>query len=120
MSSDDFIFLNVPALLARYSEPSPEWRAKVLALAQTQIELFKKHGLIKEHASALRAPLDKAIMMFSDYTPPGQAVIRSGAVDKWLASCDRKGSLSAYEDPAPLEKRILKFLRNVGSESTNH
>lgn len=118
MSNLDFKDLNVPGLLGRYSNPSSQWRATVLALARTQLELFQKHGLIKKDAAALRVPLENAVVMFSDYTPQGQAFLRSGAVDKWLASCDRKGTLSAYEDPAPLERRILKFLGNAGSSTT--
>lgn len=113
MTNTDYISLNVPRLLARYSNPSPEWRAKVLAWSGTQLQLFRKHLLIREEAEALRVPMEEVVVRFSDYTAQGQAFVRTGAVDKWLASCDRKGTLSAFEDPAPLEKRILKFLNSA-------
>lgn len=110
MSDLDYISLNVPGLLARYVNPSPDWRAKVVALSKTQLDLFRKHNLIRHDADALRAGVEQAVVRFSDYTPEGQAFVRTGAVDKWLAACDRKGSLQAYEDPMPLERRICAFL----------
>ena len=109
MSDLDYISLNVPGLLARYVNPSPDWRAKVMAFSKTQLDLFRKHKLIREDAEALHTPVEQVVVRFSDYTPEGQAFVRSGAVDKWLAACDRKGSLQAYEDSAPLERRIREF-----------
>jgi len=114
MRTADYVSLNVPRLLARYSNPTPEWRAKVLAWSKTQLAVFQKHDLIKNDAAVLREPLEKRVVKFSDYTPSGQAFVRTGAVDKWLAACDKRGSVSAYEDSASLEKRVLKFLKGTG------
>src|SRR5688500_10205355 len=106
----DFIDLNVPGLMQRYSNPSNSWNAVVRSFATTQLHVFRKFCLIKETASALSVVVDQAVVRFSDYTPLGQAFVKSGAVDKWLASCDRKQTLAAYQDSAPLERRISKFI----------
>jgi hypothetical protein len=110
VSDLDYISLNVPRLLSHFVNPTPDWHAKVVALATTQLRLFHKHSLIRHDAEALRLPIEKAVVRFSDYTPEGQAFVRSGAVEKWLTACDRKGSVEAYEDPALLERRIRAFL----------
>ena len=110
MNDLDYVSLNVPRLLAHFVNPTPDWHAKVVALASTQLRLFQKHSLIRHDAEALRMPIEKAVVRFSDYTPEGQAFVQSGAVEKWLTACDRKGSVEAYEDPALLEKRIRAFL----------
>jgi hypothetical protein len=113
MNTADYVSLNVPGLLAHYSNPSPEWRAIVLAWSETQLAVFEKHGLIKKDAAVLRQPLEERVVKFSDYTPSGQAFVQTGAVDKWLAACDKRGSVSAYKDSASLEKRVLKFLKGA-------
>ena len=110
MNDLDYVSLNVPRLLSHFVNPTPDWHAKVVALATTQLSLFQKHGLIRHDSEALGMPIEKAVVRFSDYTPEGQAFVRSGAVDKWLTACDRKGSVEAYEDPALLERRIRAFL----------
>lgn len=115
MNGNDYISLNVPGLLTRFSNPTPEWRAKVLAFAATQLSTFEEHGLISAGAEALRVPIENAVVRFSDYTALGQQFVKTGAVDKWLASCDRKGEMSAYSDPVPLAKRIKAFLASRGS-----
>jgi hypothetical protein len=107
---DDYIDLNVPGLLARYSNPSPDWHQKVCALARTQLDVFKKHGLLKDTAPALVASLETVVVRFSDYTSTGQDFVKSGARDRWLSSCDRDGRIAAYEDCKRLEKRVTSFL----------
>lgn len=82
-----------------------------LATAATRLELLQKYALIHSSAPALQVPLDQVVIRYSDYTELGQEFVLSGAIDKWLASCDRKQTLAAYADRAPLEKRILKFLK---------
>ena len=114
----DFIALNVPGLLSRYENPTDTWQATVLAFTKTQLDLFKAYGLIKDSAQALSAPLDKVVIRFSDYTEKGQAFVKTGAVDKWLASCDRKQILATYQDPKPLEMKIRKFLTTSPQEET--
>ena len=103
-AQEDSIDLNVPGLMGRYSNPSSTWRNIVRALATTQMKLFRQYGLIKESAPALLVCIEEAVVGFSDYTAAGQAFVKSGEVDKWLRSCDRKGNL-------PLERRIVRFLQ---------
>ena len=107
----DYISLNVPGLLTRFANPSDEWRQKVLALTRTQLELLKEYALIQSDASALHVPTDQAVIRFSDYTKLGQEFVLTGAIDKWMAACDRKNSQAAYEEKGPLEKRIVSFLK---------
>jgi hypothetical protein len=111
VSRPDYISLNVPGLLQRYANPSQEWRQRILALTGTQLELLQKYGLIEGNAPALKAELDRVVIRFSDYTKLGQEFVLTGAIDKWMASCDRKNTQAAYEDRAPLEKRIATFLK---------
>jgi hypothetical protein len=107
----DYISLNVPGLLQRYANPTEQWRQKIIALTGTQLEMLKKYALIQSGASALRVPLDQVVIRFSDYTELGQEFVLTGAIDKWMAACDRKNTLAAYEDTAALEKRIVSFLK---------
>ena len=111
MTRPDYISLNVPGLLQRYANPTEQWRQKILALTGTQLEMLKKYALIQSSASALRVPLDQVVIRFSDYTELGQEFVLTGAIDKWMAACDRKNTLAAYEDTAALEKRIVSFLK---------
>lgn len=111
MTSNDFKYLNVPLLLNRYSNPPEDWRETVLALARTQLAVFKKYEMIASDATIFSTPIENVVVMFSDFTDVGREFVMTGAVDKWLASCDRKKDLAAYQDPAPLEKRLHGFLK---------
>lgn len=117
---DDYISLNVPGLLGRYVNPSETWHSTVQAFAETQLRLFRQYGLINESAPALAVPVSEAVVRFSDYTSNGKAFVRTGAVDKWLASCDRKRDISSYSDTKPLERRIKAFLAQQGAAPDPH
>lgn len=116
MDKEDYISLNVPRLLAHYSNPPPDWRATILAAARTQIEVLKAHGMIKLGAAALSVPLEDAVIRLSDYTPVGQVFVLSGELERWLGACDRAGRLAAYEDRGRLERRVRKFLAATDAE----
>jgi hypothetical protein len=107
---NDYISLNVPGLLAHFSNPAPDWRAKILAAARTQIDVLQAHEMIRSDAAALVVPVEEAVIRFSDYTPLGQAFVLSGELERWLRGCDRAGRLAAYEDRGRLERRVQKFL----------
>jgi hypothetical protein len=47
MQKKDYISLNVPRLLAHFSNPASDWRATILAAARTQIDVLHDHGMIK-------------------------------------------------------------------------
>jgi hypothetical protein len=110
--SGDFVYLNVPGLLARYSNPSTDWHRKVKALARTQLAFFVANGLVYPTLAALSGPIESAVVKFSDFTPEGQAFIKSQAVERWLAACDRKGTIDAYQDSSGLASRLSKFKRS--------
>ena len=117
--TNDFIYLNVPALLDHYANPSQLWREKVNALASTEISFFVKEGLIRETARALIGSVQDAVIRFSDFTEEGQDFVKSQAVERWLGACDRKGTVEAYRDPSGLERRLEKFrkARNYGARN---
>jgi hypothetical protein len=107
--SKDFIYLNVPGLLNRYTNPSPMWKEKVIALAETQIRFFQRNGLIRPDSKALNTDVKEVVLRFSEMTSEGQAFIMSQSVERWMASCDKKGTVAAYKDEAGLEKRLMQF-----------
>ena len=118
MKRQDYVALNVPGLLQRYANPTEAWQKKILALARTQLDLLKKYEFINSGATAFHVPVEQLMIRFSDYTKLGQEFVLTGAIDKWMASCDRKGNLEAYENKAPLEKRILAFLKTTKSHAS--
>ena len=105
----DFVYLNVPALLSRYENPSPDWEDKVRSLARTQISFFYENQLVSSGSKALSVPIDLAILKFSDFTAEGAAFVRSQAVERWLTACDRKGTVDAYKDGSGLIRRLARF-----------
>ena len=115
MSSRDFVYLHVPKLLSHYSNPTAGWTERVRALAETQFSFFQANNLLRsdferpQHIATL-------VLRFSDFTEEGQAFLMSQAVERWLASCDRKGTPEAFRDASGLHSRLSKF-RN-GREST--
>lgn len=109
MTDPDFKVLNVPGLLARYSNPTPDWPEIVRTSAKTRLEFFAKEGLVRPDAKALHVCVDDAVLMWSDLEPEGKSFLRTGAVDNWLGSCDRKGTVEAYRDAGGLAKRLKKF-----------
>ena len=110
MTPMDFIYLNVPGLLRRYTNPSPNWHDIVCAHSNTQLRIFQQNSLINPNADALKVPINEAVVRFSDLTAVGQAFVKSGAIERWLSACDRKQSVDAYRDGASLQRRFDKFL----------
>jgi hypothetical protein len=109
MTEPDFKVLNAPGLLARYSNPPQNWPEIVRAFVRTQLQFFAKEGLVRSDAKALHACVDDAVLMWSDLEPEGKLFLRTGAVDNWLASCDRKATIEAYQDASGLAKRLKKL-----------
>ncbi len=114
MSNKDFIFLNVPGLLSRYGaasdgNPDEYHRNLILAYTGTQLKFFQKEGLLLKNLEAVELPVNEVVLKFSNFTEEGQKFIMSGATDKWLQSCDKKGDLAAYQDSSGLHKRLAKF-----------
>ena len=110
MDQKDFVFLNAEMFIHRKTiPPSSRWEETARSLCRTQIDFFRDYGLLQPDAAVLHAPLDKAIIRFSDFTPEGQEFIMTAATDKWLRACDRKQTVEAYKDPSGLIKRLKKF-----------
>lgn len=109
MTDPDFKVLNAPGLLTRYLNPASNWSEIVRAFVGTQLDFFAKEGLVRLDAKALHVCVDDAVLMWSDLEPEGKLFFRTGAVDNWLASCDRKGTVEAYRDASGLVKRLKKL-----------
>ena len=107
--TQDFIFLNVKSLIDHYSNPSAQWADKVRALAGTQLSFFQEQGLLRQGFSPVDTPIDDVILRASNFTEEGLEFIKTGATDKWLAACDKVGSIEAYKDASGLIKRLKAF-----------
>lgn len=115
MMKPDFVYLDVPGLQQRFGH-DPGWRRTISQCTTTQVEFFKSHELLRKDAAAWSVTVENAIIRFSDFTPEGQGFIMSQAVEKWLASCDRKKDPAAYSDPSGLERRLKKFREARGAQ----
>lgn len=109
MSGDNFIYLNVPGLLGRYSNPSSSWRDIVIALATTQVRFFENEGLLRPDQVPSTSSIETCVLRFHDFTSEGQAFLKSGAVERWLGACDRIGTVDAYKSDKGLRTRLLRF-----------
>jgi hypothetical protein len=105
----DFVYLNVAGLLGRYSNPAADWHSIVRALAWTQLEFFRCEGLLKQDPGTTLEHIDTLTLNFDAFTDEGKAFLKSGAVDRWLEACDRRGTVYAYRNPDGLKKRLEKF-----------
>lgn len=108
MTKADFIYLDVQGLQQRFGH-DPSWHQSISRWTTTQVEFFKSHKLLRKGAAAWTASAESAVIRFFDFTPEGQDFIMSQAVEKWLASCDRRKDPAAYSDSSGLERRLKKF-----------
>jgi hypothetical protein len=114
MPSRDFVYLDVSKLLSHYSNPTANWAERVRVLAETQLSFFEVNNLLRSGFERPRH-ITTLVLHFSDFTEEGQSFLMSQAVERWLESCDRKGTLEAYRDARGLRSRLAKFRH--GSES---
>jgi hypothetical protein len=120
MAADDYNMYNMPALLSTsVTCPDPKdpnkwirdesWYVSIRQMYFALFKFFQDHGLSNALAVRELADTDKVVLKFSDFTPEGQAFVKSGADDRWLASFDRPGSKKSWDDVRYLEKQLAKL-----------
>lgn len=110
----DFSYVDVPAMLNHYSNPSENWRRIVLDSYRAEVTFYKSNNLIRKTARAWNMPIEETVINFSEFTDEGQKFIMSLAVEKWRQAQDR-GRLkntSIDSDGSGLDLRLKKFRSN--------
>jgi hypothetical protein len=108
---EDFVYLDVAGLASHYSNPTESWPEIVRSLAQTELTFFLTNALLKPEFEAPKN-VAELVIRYSDFNDEGRAFVMSQAIERWLASCDRKGTVDAYRDPRGLNSRLAKFRKN--------
>lgn len=83
------------------------WYEQTRAIYSSLLSFFEQNGLLKK--SIPGTSIDEVVVMFSDLNDDGQALVRSGADDKWLASFDRPGAAKSPPNTKSLEKALSKI-----------
>jgi hypothetical protein len=120
MPEDDYIVYNMPAMLGRAvtcpdpSDPNKwirdeSWYNSVRRTFFALFKFFQAHGLLKSAVVSDIATTDQVILRLSDFTSEGQAFLKTGADDRWLASFDRPGSKKQRDNVSYLEKQLQKM-----------
>jgi hypothetical protein len=108
---EDFVYLNLPALLARKAwtvaetgalVEDQEWVQRFSERLFSLVQFFRCHNLLKVEAGE---NISNLVLRFSDFTEEGKRLIKSGATDKWLASFDRDPN-KASNDVSYLVRRL--------------
>ncbi len=124
MTSDDYKVVDMPKILSRtvlkrgrgdlktwirdddwYEDTRTTYRSFLKFLVDNQL-------LIKPLTTAL----NDAVVRLSDLNDLGQALVRSGADERWIASFDRPDSKKARDDVTYLEKALGRLKRDSISE----
>ena len=92
---------------------------KDLAYRETMRDFFVNEGLLVDPTQIQNMAADKIVIRYKDFTDEGWWFLKSLAVEKWLGSCDRKGTLEAYRNYDGLKKRFLKFRASEAAKA-NH
>lgn len=118
----DYKFLDMPGMLAtRVTRQDPHnremwildegWYDRTRRLYASLLSFFQDNALIRAPASW--SSIDEVVLMFSDLTDDGQALVRSGADDSWIDSFDRPGSKKDYANTKSLQRALDKIRRPV-------
>lgn len=116
----DYKFLNMPGLLAtRVTRQDPNndeewildegWYDRTRRLYASLLSFFQDNALIRTPASW--SSIDDVVLMFSDLTDDGQALVRSGADENWVGSFDRPGNKKDYANTRILQRALDKIRR---------
>lgn len=114
----DYKVIDMPSMMARtVTKQDPHdsqswlrddsWYEQIRAIYSSLLSFFERNGLLKK--SIPRTSIDEVVVMFSDLNDDGQALVRSGADDKWLASFDRPGAAKSPSNTKSLEKALSKI-----------
>ena len=116
--SKDYKVIDMPSMMARLATtPAPHnaekwvrddsWYSQIRDIYSNLLDFFDRNNLVKNNID--RRCIDNVVVMFSDLTEEGQALVESGADDRWLASFDRPGSAKLPTDVSSLEKALRKI-----------
>ena len=116
----DYVIYNMPTMLGRsVTCPDPNdqnkwirderWYDSVRLQYFALFKFFQDQELLRAPFVAKLSDTDSVVLRFSDLTPEGQAFVKSGADDRWLASFDRPGSKKQRDDVSYLEKQLQKM-----------
>lgn len=118
MSQVDYTVIDMPTKLGRLVQKQdpfdPEvwirdedWYDQTRKIYGALVNFFADNGLIAKKMSI--DPIDVVVIKLSDLTDKGQALVQSGADDRWLASFDRVGSTKSPSDTTSLKKALSKI-----------
>jgi hypothetical protein len=116
------VYIDVRKNIGRLEQQGRFREAKAFySVYATEIEIFRRNGLLVDNASALSGPIENVIIHYKDFTTEGLKFLMSGALDNWLKNCDRKSNalfkkgaseeerLAVSADISSLQKRLDKF-----------
>jgi hypothetical protein len=82
---------------------------KKMAYRETMRDFFVNEGLLLVEEKIKDMKPDDIEIFYTDFTDEGWLFLKSLAVEKWLGSCDRKGTIEGYRNYSALKKRLDKF-----------
>jgi hypothetical protein len=114
----DYKVIDMPSMMARtVTKRSTEnedlwvrdddWYDQIRAMYKALLSFFVNNSLLIREVS--QSSIDDVVVMFSDLNGEGQALVHSGADDKWLSSFDRPGAVKPPSDTASLKKALNKI-----------
>ena len=116
--TQDYKVIDMPSMMARVvttrsSFNNDEWAAdinwyrQIKEIYRNLLQFLKENDLLRINLSD--NPIEDVVIRFSDLTKEGQAFVRSGADEKWLASFDRHGSKKPPTDVSSLRRALSKI-----------
>ena len=117
---NDFSVIDVPSDLCRSVKRKDvhgqwvrddAWYRDILKIYGALLRFFSENGLIRDTAlmGASAPPLEELVLRYSDLTDLGQKLVKTGRIDRWLASFDQPGSKKPLGDVEYLERELRKI-----------
>jgi hypothetical protein len=74
--------------------PDPNWHGDVRETLFSLLQFFASRNLLAAAGDVLAKDFDQLVLRQADLTDQGIALIRTGAVDRWLGSFDKRPTKS--------------------------
>jgi hypothetical protein len=84
-----------------------EWYERQKTIYSALYRFFREHGLLKDVLQ--ETAIEDLIVKYSDFTDEGKRFLKSGGMDNWLASFDRRSSDTPVEDTSLLARHLRKL-----------
>lgn len=115
MTDKDYKVMDMPTHLSRKAlkqDPrnpnawihDDSWYRETREINFALYEFFLEHDLVNSQKRF--ETIDEVVLRYNDFNILGKLFLKSGAVDRWLASFDRPGSKKALSDVRYLEKAL--------------